>query len=151
MNNFCNLKCQSFFSLVNSFVLILTKLIDFLKFYKSQQFQAFFYISVVNISPVLIKLIWGSFFSIKPQRTFLSFSHFNAFGCCKQLESHCKCRLLLLTPNKVSTNNNCERFKQQMSKFLSFEGDNGVVMVNNADWLDNLNYIDFLREVGVHF
>lgn len=47
--------------------------------------------------------------------------------------------------------NNCERFKQQMSKFLSFEGDNGVVMVNNADWLDNLNYIDFLREVGVHF
>lgn len=48
-------------------------------------------------------------------------------------------------------NNNCERFKQQMSKFLSFEGDNGVVMVNNADWLDNLNYIDFLREVGVHF
>ncbi len=48
-------------------------------------------------------------------------------------------------------NNNCERFKKQMSKFLSFEGDNGVVMVNNADWLDNLNYIDFLREVGVHF
>ncbi len=48
-------------------------------------------------------------------------------------------------------NNNCERFKEQMSKFLSFEGDNGVVMVNNADWLDNLNYIDFLREVGVHF
>ncbi len=45
-------------------------------------------------------------------------------------------------------NNNCERFKKQMSKFLSFEGDNGVVMVNNADWLDN---IDFLREVGVHF
>ena len=48
-------------------------------------------------------------------------------------------------------NHNCERFKKQMSKFLSFEGDNGVVMVNNADWLDNLNYIDFLREVGVHF
>ena len=48
-------------------------------------------------------------------------------------------------------NNNCERFKKQMSKLLSFEGDNGVVMVNSADWLDNLNYIDFLREVGVHF
>lgn len=48
-------------------------------------------------------------------------------------------------------NHNCERFKVQMSKFLSFEGDNAVVMVNNADWLDNLNYIDFLREVGVHF
>ncbi len=48
-------------------------------------------------------------------------------------------------------NHNCERFKEQMSKFLSFEGENGVVMVNNAEWLDNLNYIDFLREVGVHF
>lgn len=48
-------------------------------------------------------------------------------------------------------NHNCERFKVQMSKFLSFEGENAVVMVNNADWLDNLNYIDFLREIGAHF
>ena len=48
-------------------------------------------------------------------------------------------------------NHNCERFKKQMSKFLSFDGDNGVVMVNNADCLDNLNYIEFLWEVGVHF
>lgn len=46
---------------------------------------------------------------------------------------------------------NCNRFKEQMSKFLSFEGDNAVVMVNNADWLDNLNYIEFLREVGSQF
>lgn len=48
-------------------------------------------------------------------------------------------------------NNNCERFKEQMSKFFTFEGENGAVMVNNADWLDKLNYIDFLREIGVHF
>lgn len=46
---------------------------------------------------------------------------------------------------------NCDRFKEQMSKFFSFEGDNAAVMVNNADWLLNLNYIDFLRDIGVHF
>ena len=45
----------------------------------------------------------------------------------------------------------CECFRKQMSKFVNFEGENGAVMVNNADWLMNLNYIDFLREIGVHF
>ncbi len=44
-----------------------------------------------------------------------------------------------------------ECFKKQMSKFISFEGDNAAVIVNNADWLLNLNYIDFLRDIGVHF
>lgn len=46
---------------------------------------------------------------------------------------------------------NCECFKKQMSKFLSFEGENAAIMVNNADWLGNLNYIDFLREIGSSF
>ena len=46
---------------------------------------------------------------------------------------------------------NCECFKKQMSKFFSFEGENAAVMVNNADWLDNLNYIKFIRDIGVHF
>lgn len=45
----------------------------------------------------------------------------------------------------------CECFRKQMSRFIDFEGENGAVMVNNADWLLNLNYIDFLREIGVHF
>ena len=45
----------------------------------------------------------------------------------------------------------CECFRKQMSKFIKFGGDNGAIMVNNADWLLNLNYIDFLREIGVHF
>lgn len=45
---------------------------------------------------------------------------------------------------------NADRFKEQMSKFIDF--DNGkAIMVNNADWLLGLNYVDFLREVGVHF
>ena len=46
---------------------------------------------------------------------------------------------------------NCACFKEQMSKFFSFEGENAAIMVNNADWLLNLNYIDFLRDIGVHF
>ena len=45
---------------------------------------------------------------------------------------------------------NVECFKKQMSRFISFEDDKAL-MVNNADWLRNLNYIEFLREVGVHF
>ena len=44
-----------------------------------------------------------------------------------------------------------ECFKKQMSRFISFEGENGAIVVNNADWLMGLNYIDFLREIGVHF
>lgn len=44
-----------------------------------------------------------------------------------------------------------ECFKKQMSKFISFEGENGAIIVNNADWLLDLNYVDFLREIGVHF
>ena len=45
----------------------------------------------------------------------------------------------------------CECFRKQMARFIDFEGENGAIMVNNADWLANLNYIDFLREIGVHF
>lgn len=45
---------------------------------------------------------------------------------------------------------NCACFKEQMSKFIDF-GEGKAMMVNNADWLLNLNYVDFLREVGAHF
>lgn len=45
---------------------------------------------------------------------------------------------------------NADRFKVQMSKFIDF-ADGKALMVNNADWLLNQNYIEFLREVGVHF
>ena len=44
-----------------------------------------------------------------------------------------------------------ECFKKQMSRFLRFEGENAAIIVNNADWLLNLNYVDFLRDIGVHF
>lgn len=45
---------------------------------------------------------------------------------------------------------NCDRFKQQMSKFIDFSDDKAL-FVNNADWLMNLNYIEMLRDVGPHF
>ena len=45
---------------------------------------------------------------------------------------------------------NCDCFKKQMEKFIEF-GDDKAIMVNNADWLLDLNYVDVLREVGPHF
>ncbi len=45
---------------------------------------------------------------------------------------------------------NCDCFKKQMSRFIDFS-DGKAMMVNNAEWLLNLNYIDFLREIGPHF
>ena len=47
-------------------------------------------------------------------------------------------------------NHNCECFKKQMSRFIDFS-EGKALMVNNADWLRNLNYIDMLRDVGAHF
>jgi len=47
-------------------------------------------------------------------------------------------------------NHNCERFKEQMSRFIDFS-DGKALMVNNADWLRNLNYVEFIRDIGVHF
>jgi tyrosyl-tRNA synthetase len=45
---------------------------------------------------------------------------------------------------------NCEIFKRQMSRFIDF-GEGKALMVNNADWLRELNYIEFLRDFGAHF
>lgn len=47
-------------------------------------------------------------------------------------------------------NHNIARFKEQMSKFIEF-GEDKAIMVNNADWILPLNYIEVLREVGPHF
>lgn len=45
---------------------------------------------------------------------------------------------------------NCDRFKEQMSRFIDFS-EGKALMVNNADWLMNLNYVEMLRDVGAHF
>lgn len=52
---------------------------------------------------------------------------------------------------KETIAHNVSRFRQQMSRFFSFEGENAAIMVDNADWLLGLNYIEFLRDVGAHF
>ena len=51
---------------------------------------------------------------------------------------------------KETIQHNCDCFKKQMSRFIDFS-DGKALMVNNADWLMDLNYIDVLREVGAHF
>ncbi len=48
-------------------------------------------------------------------------------------------------------NHNIECFKKQMSRFISFEGENAAIIANNADWLLNLNYVNFLRDIGAYF
>ena len=54
----------------------------------------------------------------------------------------------MLTKETIA--HNCECFRKQMSKFIDFSDDKAI-MVNNADWLLDLNYVDLLREVGAHF
>lgn len=50
-----------------------------------------------------------------------------------------------------SLNHNIECIKKQIEKFVSFEGTNAAIIVNNADWILNLNYVDFMREIGSLF
>jgi len=52
---------------------------------------------------------------------------------------------------KEDIQSNVEIIKKQISRFISFEGENGAVIVNNADWLLNLNYLDFISKIGVQF
>jgi tyrosyl-tRNA synthetase len=46
---------------------------------------------------------------------------------------------------------NVQALRAQLQRYLSFEGDNGAIILNNADWLAELKYIDFLRDIGRHF
>ncbi len=52
---------------------------------------------------------------------------------------------------KETIRHNVECFKKQMARFIDFEGENAAVIVDNGDWLLDLNYIEFLREIGAHF
>lgn len=47
--------------------------------------------------------------------------------------------------------NNVEKIKKSLSVFLDFDGDNPAEIVNNYDWFKNINYVDFMRDYGVHF
>ena len=54
----------------------------------------------------------------------------------------------MMTPETIQ--HNCDCFKKQMSRFIDFS-EGKALMVNNADWLNGLNYIEVLLEVGAHF
>jgi len=54
----------------------------------------------------------------------------------------------LMTMETIQHNADC--FQRQLSKFIEFDDDKAI-LANNADWLLNLNYVEFLREIGVHF
>ena len=53
--------------------------------------------------------------------------------------------------NSEEISKNVDKIIKQVSKFISFEGENGAIIVNNGDWILDLNYMDFIRTYGVHF
>lgn len=53
--------------------------------------------------------------------------------------------------NKETIAHNIEKIKNSLKIFLDFDGDNPAIIVNNADWFTGYDYIDFMREIGVHF
>ena len=53
--------------------------------------------------------------------------------------------------SREEINKNVECIKKQIEKFVSFEGENAAIIVNNADWLLDLKFIDFMREIGTLF
>ena len=54
----------------------------------------------------------------------------------------------IMTKEKIDYN--AKRFAEQLSRFISFDNDKAII-ANNADWLLDINYVEFLREIGVHF
>ena len=53
--------------------------------------------------------------------------------------------------SREQIDNNVAHIKKQIEKFLSFEGENGAIIVNNADWLLDLHFVDFMRDIGSLF
>lgn len=53
--------------------------------------------------------------------------------------------------SREEINRNVQAIKNQASKFVNFEGDNSAIIVNNADWLLDLKFVDFMREIGSQF
>ena len=84
-----------------------------------------------------------------PTADSLHVGHFMALCLMKRLQM--AGRTDMRTMMTVETiQHNCDCFKKQMSRFIDFS-EGKAMMVNNAEWLMNLNYIDFLREIGPHF
>ena len=52
--------------------------------------------------------------------------------------------------DKATIEKNIKGVKSQLEKFLDFEGENAAELVNNADWFDSMNFLNFIRDVGKH-
>ena len=86
-----------------------------------------------------------------PTADSLHVGHFMALCLMKRLQMAGNRPIALLGGGtKETIQHNIDCFKQQMSRFIDFS-DGKALMVNNADWLMNLNYVELLREVGAHF
>lgn len=53
--------------------------------------------------------------------------------------------------SKKQVEENIEKIKNTLKVFLDFDGDNPAIIVNNADWFKGYDYVDFMREIGIHF
>ena len=53
--------------------------------------------------------------------------------------------------SRETIDQNAQSLRQQLERYLTFDGDHGALLLNNADWLADLRYIDFLRDIGRHF
>ena len=53
--------------------------------------------------------------------------------------------------NHIAIKVDIDKIKNTLKVFLDFDGDNPAIIVNNVDWFDKINYIDFMRDIGVHF
>ena len=53
--------------------------------------------------------------------------------------------------SKQGTADNAAKVKKMVSRFVNLEGENAAILVDNSDWMNNFSYIDFMREIGVHF
>ena len=101
MYHACELISENFLRLVYLFILERAKSVNLIHRQEREQSQAFLYVCVVYISPILVELIRRSFFGVEPKRAGFGLAHFFAVALQKQSERHAKRCFLLLTANKV--------------------------------------------------
>ena len=124
-----------------------------------EELQARGLIAQVTDEPLIRDLINNGkatfYIGFDPTADSLHVGHFMALCLMKRLQEAGNKPIALIgggtaMMTKETINHNVECFKKQMSRFIDFSDDKAL-LVNNADWLLDLNYVDLLREVGPHF